>query len=104
MAAFSGTGTPTHGSPRRFCTESRGAPPMCDVSSPVQDSSRGDVDFGGLFKARRQFPFLVAGSDEDPFEHPQVDVAQERLGLQMSSCLAVCRLSSQRTCGWNASD
>ena len=34
-----------------------------------------------LFKAYRgQFPFLVGGSDEDPFEHRQVDIAQERLG------------------------
>ncbi len=38
-------------------------------------------DFGRLFKAYRgQFPFLVGGSDEDPFEHRQVDLAQERLG------------------------
>jgi pimeloyl-ACP methyl ester carboxylesterase len=39
------------------------------------------LDFGSLFKAYRgQFPFLVGGSDEDPFEHRQVDLAQERLG------------------------
>jgi pimeloyl-ACP methyl ester carboxylesterase len=39
------------------------------------------LDFGRLFKAYRgQFPFLVGGSDEDPFEHRQVDLAQERLG------------------------
>lgn len=38
-------------------------------------------DFGRLFEAYRgQFPFLVGGSDEDPFEHRQVDLAQERLG------------------------
>jgi pimeloyl-ACP methyl ester carboxylesterase len=38
-------------------------------------------DFGGLFNAYRdQFPFLVGGSDEDPFEHRQVDLARERLG------------------------
>ncbi len=38
-------------------------------------------DFGRLFKAYRgQFPFLVGGSDEDPFEHRQLDLAQERLG------------------------
>jgi hypothetical protein len=44
----------------------------------------GDVDFGRLFKAYRlQFPFLVAGSDEDPFEHRQVYIAQERLGPQI---------------------
>jgi hypothetical protein len=76
MAAFSRTGTPTPGLPRQFCAESRGAPPMWDIPSPVQDGGRGDVDFG-------QFPFLVVGSDEDPFEHPQVDVAQERMGLQI---------------------
>jgi pimeloyl-ACP methyl ester carboxylesterase len=39
------------------------------------------LDFGDLFKAYRgKFPFLVGGSDEDPFEHRQVDLAQERLG------------------------
>jgi pimeloyl-ACP methyl ester carboxylesterase len=39
------------------------------------------LDFGRLFKAYRpQFPFLVGGSDKDPFEHRQVDLAQERLG------------------------
>jgi pimeloyl-ACP methyl ester carboxylesterase len=44
--------------------------------------AQGDrLDFGYLFKAYRdQFPFLVGGSDEDPFEHGQVDLAQERLG------------------------
>ena len=43
--------------------------------------AQGDrLDFGGLFQAYRdQFPFLVGGSDEDPFEHRQVDLAQERL-------------------------
>ena len=42
---------------------------------------QGDrLDFGRLFKAyRAQIPFLVGGSDEDPFEHRQVDLAQERL-------------------------
>ena len=44
--------------------------------------AQGDrLDFGHLFKAYgREFPFLVGGSDEDPFEHRQVDLAQERLG------------------------
>ena len=44
--------------------------------------AQGDrLDFGRLFKAyRHQFPFLVGGSDEDRFEHRQVDLAQERLG------------------------
>jgi len=44
--------------------------------------AQGDrLDFGRLFKAYRgQFPFLVGGSDEDPFEHRQLDLAQERLG------------------------
>jgi pimeloyl-ACP methyl ester carboxylesterase len=44
--------------------------------------AQGDrLDLGGLFKAYGdQFPFLVGGSDEDPFEHRQVDMAQERLG------------------------
>jgi pimeloyl-ACP methyl ester carboxylesterase len=44
--------------------------------------AEGDrLDFGRLFKAYRdQFPFLVGGSDEDPFEHRQVGLAQDRLG------------------------
>jgi pimeloyl-ACP methyl ester carboxylesterase len=44
--------------------------------------AQGDrLDFGSLFKAYRdQFPFLVGGSEEDPFEHRQLDLAQERLG------------------------
>jgi pimeloyl-ACP methyl ester carboxylesterase len=44
--------------------------------------AQGDrLDLGRLFQAYRdQFPFLVGGSDEDPFEHRQVDLAQERLG------------------------
>ncbi len=43
--------------------------------------AQGDrLDFGDLFKAYRdRFPFLIGGSDEDPFEHRQVDLAQERL-------------------------
>src|SRR5215470_14135911 len=48
----------------------------------ADQKAQGDrLDFGGLFKAYRgQFPFLVGGSDEDSFEHRQVDLAQERLG------------------------
>jgi len=44
--------------------------------------AQGDrLDFGRLFKAYRdQFPFLVGGSDKDPFEHRQIDLAEERLG------------------------
>ena len=44
--------------------------------------AQGDrLDFGDLFKAYRdQFPFLVGDSDEDPFEHRQIALAQERLG------------------------
>ena len=44
--------------------------------------AQGDrLDFGRLFKAYRgQFPFLVGGSDEDPFERRQIDLSQERLG------------------------
>ena len=50
--------------------------------------AQGDrLDFGRLFEAYRgQFPFLVGGSNEDPFEHRQVDLAQRRLsklGLQI---------------------
>jgi pimeloyl-ACP methyl ester carboxylesterase len=48
----------------------------------VDHKAQGDrLDLGQLFIAYRdQFPFLVGGSDEDPFEHRQVDLAQERLG------------------------
>jgi pimeloyl-ACP methyl ester carboxylesterase len=48
----------------------------------VDHQAQGDrLDFGRLFDAYRdRFPFLVGGSDEDPFEHRQVDLAQERLG------------------------
>jgi pimeloyl-ACP methyl ester carboxylesterase len=44
--------------------------------------AQGDrLDFDRLFKAYRgEFPFLVGGSYEDPFEHRQVDLAEERLG------------------------
>ena len=44
--------------------------------------AQGDrLDFGHIYGAYRdQFPFLVGGSDEDPFEHRQVDLARERLG------------------------
>jgi pimeloyl-ACP methyl ester carboxylesterase len=43
--------------------------------------AQGDrLDFARLFRAyRNQFPFLVGGSNEDPFEHRQVDLAQKRL-------------------------
>lgn len=55
----------------------------------VDHKAQGDrPDFDSLFKAYRdQFPFLVGGSDEDPFEHRQVDLAQERLtklGLEIA--------------------
>src|SRR5215471_17685294 len=44
-------------------------------------AQRDRLDFGRLFMAYRgQIPFLVGGSNEDPFEHRQVDLAQERLG------------------------
>jgi pimeloyl-ACP methyl ester carboxylesterase len=45
-------------------------------------NAQGDrLDFGRLFKAYSgEFPFLVGGSNEDPFEHQQVDLAEERLG------------------------
>jgi pimeloyl-ACP methyl ester carboxylesterase len=44
--------------------------------------AQGDrLDFGRLFQAYgARFPFLVGGSEEDPFEYRQVDLAQERLG------------------------
>jgi pimeloyl-ACP methyl ester carboxylesterase len=41
------------------------------------------LDFGRLFDAyREQFPFLVGGSNEDPFEHRQITLAQARLGAR----------------------
>jgi pimeloyl-ACP methyl ester carboxylesterase len=44
-------------------------------------AQRDRRDFGRIFKAHcDQFPFLVGGSDEDPFEHRQIDLAEERLG------------------------
>jgi len=44
-------------------------------------AERDRLDFGRLFKIYRdQFPFLVGGSDEDIFEHRQVDLARKRLG------------------------
>ena len=44
--------------------------------------AQGDrLDFGRLFRTYRdQFAFMVGGSDEDPFEHRQVNLAQRRLG------------------------
>jgi pimeloyl-ACP methyl ester carboxylesterase len=44
--------------------------------------AQGDrLDFGRLFNAYRgQFPFLVGGSDEDPFERRQIDLSLARLG------------------------
>jgi pimeloyl-ACP methyl ester carboxylesterase len=48
----------------------------------VDHKAQGDrLDFGRLFTAYRgQFPFLVGGSDEDPFERRQIDLSRERLG------------------------
>jgi pimeloyl-ACP methyl ester carboxylesterase len=41
------------------------------------------LDFRRIYDAYRgEIPFLVGGSDEDPFEHRQVTLAQERLGSQ----------------------
>jgi len=38
------------------------------------------LDFGRLFMAwRRRFPMLVGGSDDDAFEHRQIDLAEQRL-------------------------
>lgn len=39
------------------------------------------LDFGALYRAyREQFPFLIGGSLEDPFEHRQVTLSEKRLG------------------------
>src|SRR5262249_19437889 len=48
----------------------------------VDHQAQGErLDFGRLFEAYRDaVPFLIGGSDEDPFEHRQVDLAQKRLG------------------------
>ena len=58
------------------------------ASFQADHKAQGDrLDFGRLFKAYRdQFPILVGGSDEDPFEYRQIDLAEERLrklGLQI---------------------
>ena len=43
----------------------------------------GRLDFGSIYEAYRgQIPFLVGGSDEDPFERRQVMLAEERLGAR----------------------
>jgi pimeloyl-ACP methyl ester carboxylesterase len=44
--------------------------------------AQGDrLDFGQVFRAyHHQFPFLVGGSNEDRFEHRQIELADERLG------------------------
>ncbi len=50
----------------------------------VDHQTQGErLDFGQLFDAYRdEFPFLVGGSDEDPFEHRQIALAQARLGAR----------------------
>ena len=46
------------------------------------------LDFGRLFMAwRHRFPMLVGGSDDDAFEHRQIDLAEQRLrqfGLEIA--------------------
>jgi len=51
--------------------------------------AEGDrLDFGRLFMVwRDRFPFLVGGSEEDAFEHRQVDLAKQRFahfGLEIA--------------------
>jgi len=50
----------------------------------AEHRAEGDrLDFGRLFAAYRdQFPFVVGGSDDDPFEKRQVMLAEQRLGAQ----------------------
>jgi len=57
----------------------------------VDHKAQGDrLDFGRLFMAwRERFPFLVGGSEDDAFEHRQVDLAEERLA---STDLEIARL------------
>jgi pimeloyl-ACP methyl ester carboxylesterase len=44
-------------------------------------AQRDRLDFGHLFRAYcGRVPFLVGGSDEDPFEHRQIELADARLG------------------------
>jgi pimeloyl-ACP methyl ester carboxylesterase len=44
-------------------------------------TQRDRLDFGALYRAYcDQFPFLVGGSTQDPFEHRQVALSEERLG------------------------
>lgn len=53
--------------------------------------AQGDrLDFGRLFNLYRdEFPFLVGGSEEDRFEHRQIELAGRRLG---STKLQIARL------------
>ncbi len=61
-------------------------------------AQRERLDFGRLYNAYHdQFPFFVGGSDEDPFEHRQVTLSQERLG---TSGLAVARLPGGHLTTW----
>jgi len=63
--------------------------------------AQGDrLDFGHIYKAYRdQFPFPVGGSDEDPFEHRQVDLARERLGRFGSGSSGCPAVTSPRMSG-----
>jgi len=46
-----------------------------------QRSEGARLDFGRIYDAfHRDIPFLVGGSDDDPFEHRQVTLAEKRLG------------------------
>lgn len=53
------------------------------ASFVADHQAQGDrLDFGQLYKAYRdQFPFLIGGSTEDPFERRQLLLAKQRLGL-----------------------
>jgi hypothetical protein len=73
---------------------------LCISSGEVSTShkAQGDrLDFDHLFKAYRdQFPFLVGGSDEDPFEHRQVDLAGSDWAISASRLSACPVVTSPR--------
>lgn len=55
-----------------------------------QKAQNARLDFGSLFQSYGgQFPFLVGGSDEDPFESRQITLATSRLA---GSTLKIARL------------
>jgi hypothetical protein len=56
------------------------------------------LDFGRIFDAYSgKIPFVVGGSDEDPFEHRQMTFAEQRLSMEDSRSYACLAVTSRRT-------